>query len=265
MASVPGGELYYQLRGAGRPIVLLHAGFMDHRMWDEQFELLAGDFTTIRYDARGHGRSSAPVGDFSNFQDLHDLLAGLGVPRATLVGLSLGARTAVDFALTHPHMVEGLALAAPGVSGMRQTDPVLLEYAKAMAAAEKAGDAGMLVEWFLRSWVDGPGRTPAQVDQAMRARCQAMAAGTVAKLTRDRGRVLEVGAIGRLDELRAPTLVMVGDLDSSDIHQVADLLAAQVPGAAKVAVGGAGHMLNLERRDVFDRALLAFLDSAGTA
>jgi pimeloyl-ACP methyl ester carboxylesterase len=71
------------------------------------------------------------VGDFSHFQDLHDLFGGLGLPRATLVGLSLSARTAVDFALTHPRTVEALVRATPGVSGMRQTDPVLLEYAEA--------------------------------------------------------------------------------------------------------------------------------------
>lgn len=67
MASVRDGELYYQLRGAGRPIVALHAGLLDHRIWDEQFELLAGNVTTIRYDAGGHGCSSATVEDFSHF------------------------------------------------------------------------------------------------------------------------------------------------------------------------------------------------------
>jgi 3-oxoadipate enol-lactonase len=257
------GELFYQVEGAGRPVVLLHAGVLDHRMWDEQFEWLAADFTAVRYDARGHGRSSLPAGDFSHYQDLHDLLAGLGLPTATLVGLSLGSRTAVDFALAHPDMVEALVLAAPGVSGMPEADPVIGEYGGAMTEAARAGDVATFIEWFLRSWVDGPNRTPEQVDPEVRARCRAMAADTVTRLGPCRGEILELAAAGRLEELRGPVLVMVGDLDSSDIHWVADALLAQVPDATAVRFPGAGHMLNLERHEGFDRSLREFLDSTG--
>jgi 3-oxoadipate enol-lactonase len=90
-----------------------------------------------------------------------------------------------------------------------------------------------------------------------------MAADTVARLGPRRGEILELEAVGRLEELRGPVLVMVGDLDSSDIHWVADALLARVPDATAVRFPGVGHMLNLERREAFDQSLREFLDSTG--
>ncbi|MEV6682993.1 alpha/beta fold hydrolase [Streptomyces erythrochromogenes] len=93
-------------------------------MWNEQFLWLAGlGYRVIRYDARGHGRSSTVAGDYSHHGDLRALLTHLDVPCATLVGLSLGARTAIDTALAHPESVPALVLASPGVSGRPFADP----------------------------------------------------------------------------------------------------------------------------------------------
>jgi len=256
--AVPGGELYYEMQGSGPSIVLLHGGLLDTRMWDEQFGVLAKRFRVVRYDARGHGRSSRVDGDFSNYRDLYALMTGLGIAKATLVGLSLGGRTAIDFALVHPDMAEALVLVSPGISGWDFTkDRVLTENDAALDKAAMAKDLDLCVEWFQRSWTDGPTRKPADVDKAVRERVRAMARANIDR--NGRGRLEEVNAVPRLAEIRVPTLAVLGDLDMASIHDIVDLIAAKIPGARKVVIGGAAHMVNMEKPAEFNRVLLDFL------
>lgn len=118
--AVGGGTLYYEVRGSGPPVVLLHAGGLDLTMWDPQVGPVARAFRVIRYDARGHGRSSAPMGPHSTVEDLRALLDHLGVERANLVGISMGAGVALEFAISYPQRVSKLVLVStsgppPGV------------------------------------------------------------------------------------------------------------------------------------------------------
>lgn len=257
------GELSYEIRGEGSPVVLLHGGALNGRMWDGQLELLERHHTVVRYDARGHGRSSTPTRPFAHHEDLRHLLTGLGIPRASLVGLSLGARISIDFALTHPDLVDKLLLAAPGISGMTLRDPFVLGQLHQLADAAAAGDLARGAECTLRLWVDGPRRAPEETDRAVRELCRELIVDT---LTRHggagQGLMTELGAIDRIGELEARTLLLVGDLDSSDILGVADLVADAAPQARRLVVPGAAHMVNLEQPRAFDRILLRFLGGA---
>ena len=192
-------------------------------------------------------------------EDLLALLDALGVANAVLVGLSLGARTSLDFTLTHPGRVDGLVLAGPGMSGMTITDPFIRAEATRTMAALKAGDLPGFVDGFLRQWVDGPRRAPSEVDAGIRERCREMAMRTAVAHRRGDAEWIEAGAADRLSELRVPLVALLGDLDSVDIERVVDALAATVPGARKVPVPGAGHMVNLEQPAVFNRELLGKL------
>ncbi len=99
---VRNGELYYEVEGAGHPLVLIHAGVADHTMWDAQAPVFARRFRVIRYDTRGYGRSRTQDTEYSERQDLLDLLDHLGVPAAHVVGISRGGMIAIDFTLEHP-------------------------------------------------------------------------------------------------------------------------------------------------------------------
>ncbi|WP_245654225.1 alpha/beta fold hydrolase [Streptomyces violens] len=265
-APVAGGELYYEAAGSGPAVVLLHEGMLDLSMWDEQFGWLArSGYRVVRYDARGHGRSSVVDGDYAHHEDLRALLAHLGIARATLVGHSHGARVALDSALAYPDAVAALALAAPGISGRAFSDPFLLQHIREQVAAVSApGGVTLFIEHFLRMWVDGPHREPASVDPDLRERIRATAKATVRAHAEGMGRgtALEVGAAGRLAEIRVPTLVMDGDLDSTDISANAHAVALEVPGARRARIPAAGHMVNLENAARFDRELAEFLRGA---
>lgn len=259
------GELFYETAGSGPAVVLLHGGMLDQHMWDEQFTWLVNSgLRAIRYDARGHGLSSTVTGDFAHHDDLCALLDALDVPSAVLVGLSHGARVALDTALAHPGRVTALALASPGISGRAFTDPFVLAHIKEQVAAIGAPDgAERYVEHFLRIWVDGPHREPSAVHPGFRERMRASAEANV-EVHADgmgAGMPLEVGAADRLGEIRVPTVVFDGDLDSRDISANAHAMALTVPGARRVRIPGAAHMVNLENTPLFDHELHAFLSS----
>ncbi|PSL05293.1 pimeloyl-ACP methyl ester carboxylesterase [Haloactinopolyspora alba] len=257
------GELFFDENGAGQPLVLLHGASLDHRMWDGQVDaFVRAGYRVIRYDARGHGQSSTPVADYAPHDDLLALLKGLEISRACLVGLAHGARTAVDFALTHPDAVDMLVLASPGVSGMQLSDPAILTLLQHQAAAAQARDADAYVEYFLRAWVDGPHRSPEQVDDTVRQRCQRMAMDMLREHASASGTPRELGATERLAELVAPVLVLVGDLDSSDVHDVAARIEADAQVAASAVIPGTGHTLPMEQAAAFNAAVVTFLERA---
>jgi 3-oxoadipate enol-lactonase len=259
LVAVSNGELYYEVSGDGPAVVLLHGGFLDLRMWDAQVETFTRRHRVIRYDARGHGRSSTPAHAFCHYDDLRDLLVQLGVPRAALVGHALGARTAVDFTLAYPHAVEALVAASPGLSGTALEDPFVMQQVEAMRAATLAHDGAAVVEAFLRAWADGPRRAPQAFPAALRERLRGLAADNLAKYASARGKLRELGASGRLSELRVPLLAIAGELDATDVLRATDRLAAEVPGARKLLLRGVGHQASLEDGPAFERAVLEFL------
>ncbi|AUI58734.1 alpha/beta fold hydrolase [Amycolatopsis sp. BJA-103] len=258
---VENGELAYELRGEGDPVILLHGGMLDSRMWDAEMTALEGRYTAIRYDARGHGESSTPTERFKHYEDLRALMTALELPRASLVGLSGGGRIAADFALTYPDLVENLVLVATGLSAMTTKDPFVLEQNKKLEEAGARGDLPAAIECVLRMWVDGPRRAPADVDPEIRRRCQEMYTHTITR-HRGSGFILmdELRAIERVGELSPRTLTLVGDLDSSDILDIADQIEREAHDAREIVVPGVAHMVNLEKPAEFSRILLDFLD-----
>ncbi len=116
-----GAPLYYEVAGTGHPLLLIHAGVADSRMWDQQFQTFAQHYQVIRYDLRGFGQSSVPAGPFANHKDTFALLEHLGIKQAHVIGISFGGLVALDFTLAFPEKVTALVLGAPGVLLTRLT------------------------------------------------------------------------------------------------------------------------------------------------
>ncbi len=259
-AAVHGAQIYYETMGAGHPLVFVHAGIADSRMWDDQFAVFAEQYRVIRYDIRGFGKSAMPPGPSSTSGDLHGLLNVLGVAKAHVVGLSIGGGIAIDFTLQHPEMVSALVAVASGLGGTESSAEMQHADAAVDATRERDGiDAA--VEAENRLWVDGPKRRPEQVNPSVRARVAEMngALYRLPEVDAPRER-LAPPAAGRLGEIHVPTLVIVGDGDVSDVIETADMLARGIAGAQKIVVPGVAHMVNMEVPDAFNRAVLDFLD-----
>src|SRR6266404_2693248 len=123
--DVGGSKIYYETRGSGPAIVLLHDGLLSSVTWDEVWEPLATKHQVIRYDRRGYGRSELPARSYSPTDDLRKLLTYLRVQHAVIVGSSSGGALAIDFAIAHPETVAGLFLIGPVLHGIEFSEQFL--------------------------------------------------------------------------------------------------------------------------------------------
>jgi 3-oxoadipate enol-lactonase len=255
-APVSGGRLWYEVAGSGPAVVLVHAGLWDGRIWDDQMEPFAERHRVVRYDLRGFGRSDRFDRPFSERQDLVELMDRLEIERATLVGASVGGALAIDFAIEHPERVDALVLVAPGLSGDDTPDPEeVMPTFERMGQAVERGDLEGAVDAELEVWA--PLRTDPQVD----ARIRAIAQDNRHELTLDwkLDRRLEPPAAGRLGEIRARTLLIIGDSDLSVMDVIADKIVGGISGARKAVIAGADHLPNMRRPEEFNRLVLEFL------
>jgi pimeloyl-ACP methyl ester carboxylesterase len=246
--------LFYEVSGAGEPIVLIHAFSVDRRMWMPQITVLEGRYRVVRYDLRGHGRSEGPSAPYSPHEDLRSVLDTLFINKATLIGLSAGATIATDFAIAYPDRVARIVLASPGLNGHVPSTP--LTWTQPVFKAAGSGDA----EGAARLWAETP---------IMALRRDLTAATTVRELVMSNARLwtyktnpaqpLTPPAIGRLSEVKCPTLVILGEQDLPHIKDIAGLLVKGIAGARLVTIPLAAHMVNLDARDAFNQAVDKFL------
>lgn len=262
-ADVNGAHLYYEVAGSGPPLVLLHARIADSRMWDANWQLLTEQYTVLRYDLRGHGKSVMPAGPFSHVADLAELLRVLHIEQVSLIGVSMGGEIAIDFTLEHPSNVAALIPVSCAPSGYQGSPDLEPRWAAIFTALEQ-GDFAGAVELELQLWVDGPRRTPNQVNPIVRERVREMDTAYWLALAEYRGQAQPLPpmvppASTRLDTISAPTLIVVGDADIPDMLASAELLATAIPTAEKMVVPNAGHMLTMEQPEVFNQTVHQFL------
>ncbi|MFE0632532.1 alpha/beta fold hydrolase [Streptomyces sp. NPDC058864] len=251
------GRLSCTVTGDGPPVVLVHAGVADHRMWDGAVPGLAEHHTVIRYDMRGFGQSPPPTGPFSEHDDLRRVLDHFGLDRARVVGASFGGRVALDFALAHPGRVHSLAVFSPPWPGY-DWSPQMIAYDEAETEALAAGDHEAAVRVNLDMWLRGPARgwdeVPAGAADRLRGPLRTALTHQGAVEAYSRGR-----ADGDVAALSVPTLVGVGLLDVPDFQDIARRYAATIPGAALVEFPAAAHLVAFEAPADVTAALLPFL------
>lgn len=258
VAELRGARFHYEMAGTGPPVVLIHAGIADSRMWDGQFAPLSQRFTVIRYDMRGYGRTPPTEGQFSHRNDLAALLRHLEIDRAALVGCSLGSRTALDFALEYPDAVDRLVLTSPAISGFHFNGPRPPQ-AEALDAAEEAGDLALVNELEMQIWIDGPYRSPDDVDPGLRAMVAEMNAIALANEGIGEEMPPDRPAAQRTGEVNAPVLVIHGGVDTPRTLAAADFLADKLPDVQRVVMSGLTHLPNMERPEKFNRLVGDFL------
>src|SRR3972149_5148331 len=101
-------ELAYEEAGSGPPLLLIHAGIADRRMWDDTQGAFADRYRVIRPDLRGYGETPLPDGTYAHWRDAAALLRALDAAPAHVVGVSNGGSAALDLALEAPELVDRL-------------------------------------------------------------------------------------------------------------------------------------------------------------
>jgi pimeloyl-ACP methyl ester carboxylesterase len=259
-----GARLHYEVEGSGEPVLLIHAGIANLRMWDDQATALRDRYRVIRYDTRGYGETVTQKVPFSNRADAAAVLDHLGEPSAHVVGLSRGGMIALDFAIERPERVRSLVVAAGGIGGYQSPDELPDETFEEPDRLAEARDWEALSDWETRFWVDGPSQPPDRVDPQVRSKVHDWILATYrAEKEEGEPQPLDPPAVGRLAELRAPLMVVLGTLDDPGTQDACRHLARSVPGARLEVFDGAAHMLNLEQPERFTALLRDFLGSVG--
>lgn len=264
MLDVPDGAISYTRAGAGdHPVVLLHAGYVDSRMWSRDVAHLAKRGLVVAPDARAHGASSNPTTPFRQCDDIAALIRELDSGPAILVGVSMGAGAAIDTALEHPSLVRAAVISGAGTNEPYFTDPIALSLLRRQQEAVAAMDADA---WLAATcaWLPGPRRTLDAVDPQVRALVQQMHVDFVRDHVRADLVAPQVVADSwrRLQEVEVPVLGIVGDLDFSDHRTMCERAVSSVrDGRGVVHIPSAAHFPNLDAPADWEAAVDQFLDS----
>ena len=236
-------------------MVLIHGYGLDRRLWDAQVGVWSGRYDMLRFDCRGFGESSGPLQDgFRYVDDLGALLDRLGIERATFVGLSMGGQIAMETALLHPERVERLVLVDPFLADFDFSPDWHGMWRELAYQAHNQGIEAAKETWCEAMLFSLEGRHP----QAARA-LRVMMTGWSGWHLAHPQHFPYVRLTPRLSEIRAPALVLVGELDLPDFQAIAKLLERRLPVARRIEVPGVGHQPNLEDPEQFHALVDSFL------
>jgi 3-oxoadipate enol-lactonase len=252
-----GIDIHYDIAGNGPWVTLSHSLACNLRMWGDQMAALTQKYKVLRFDTRGHGLSSAPPGDYTLEQmadDVKGLFDALGITRTHWVGLSMGGMIGQTFALKYPGVFESLVLAD---TTSRRPPNAEQMWGERVAIARTKGMAGVL-ESTLARWFTEPYRKARQDvmarigEQILSTPVDGFSGACVA--------ISKVNTLDRLKEIQCPVFIIVGEEDHGTPPEMARAIHENLPGSQLLIIKSAAHLSNVEQADVFNHAVMAFLD-----
>jgi pimeloyl-ACP methyl ester carboxylesterase len=214
----------------------------------------------ITFDARGHGRSDNATRPFRHTDDLADLLRHLGLRQVVLVGVSMGAMTALDTALEHPELVRALVISGRGIGDWDRTDPWAAELNAAQWGALAGGDLDGWADGFVR-WIAGPDRSLDEIAPELVAHVREMGVRTILKHSADEPdhSVPVADVDSRAKELSLPILAIDGAADVPGFLATVTALLDAVPNGRRVGLDGVGHYITMEAPEEVTRLIADFV------
>lgn len=261
--DVTGGKLHFKASGQGDSLVLIHAGYMDSRMWEAEVKYLSPKYTVLTYDVRGFGKSSTPEGEYSDFKDLKSLLAFEGVGKAIIIGMSNGGRIALDFAVEFPDMLRALVLVNSGVRGVSlegsdedlwgDMEGIEKRYNELASQKKYREAAAVDVDYWSH-------RLSAQDREKVLDIAQDNTSGPDSPIEKYQ-KSPEPPAFARLDKINVPVLIMKSGDDKKGMQQVGEKLHQAMKSSRLEIIEEADHLPNISQPKRFREALEDFLKS----
>lgn len=255
--------LYYEAHGTGAPLVLIAGLGADGSNWSGVIARLPKEYQIITIDNRGAGRSGIPEKAYTAAtmaEDVLRLLDHLEVSKAHVLGHSLGGYIAQEFAIRYPGRVDRLVLSSTAAVSSDRNNELFLKFYRDL---EEGGDPeAWLREWT--RWLFSPSSlaresfVTALIKRGLRNRCKQQLPGFKGQIDA----VASFDARGRLDRVRARTLVLAGGEDVLIPPGEAEALAEKIPGSMFKCVPGAAHSIHVEEREVFVKTVHEFLTAS---
>ena len=259
------GKIYYEEKGEGEPLILLHGHSLDTRMWDLQFDEFARHYRTIRMDFRGYGRSSKQTETFQ-FTHLDDLLAVmdyLKIEKAHIVGLSMGSFVAGDMVAMAPERMLSCVMASGGIRSVQGPSEPMGAEESARRDKEIAELKAKGIDVYKREWLETLISEGGSRREEMRGPLWQMINDWDAwqPLHKEVRMFWAREAWKRLEEIcpSVPTLMLRGD-SKGEGKPYSPKELKYLPNGTALLLPDCGHMMNMEQPETFNRAVLQFLD-----
>ena len=247
----------YELAGEGPCLVLIHGAGDNLNMWYNQVPVFSQRYQVLTYDVRGFGQTQSPEGEYSMAlfaEDLYQLLHGLKIDDAFLLGYSMGGRIALELAIQYAKVVKALVLANSGVGGPRP--PQAVERFRAMLELLQKGDVATIAE-EMTTGAFSPGfkgKNPQAFERYKAVKLEV----DPQSFTRAMMALAADIRIPDLGQIRCPTLIICGENDSYMTPDVAQLMQQAIRGS-ELRVMPTGHAAAIEAPESFNAAVLEFL------
>lgn len=260
-----GVRLYYEEAGSGTPVVFVHEFAGDYRSYETQLRYFARRYRCVAFNARGYPPSDVPE-DFHRYSqerardDIRDVMQGLGIEKAHVVGISMGGFAVLHFGFAYPERASSLVVAGCGYGAQPDKRRQFAEEsARTAAAIESRGMAEVS-----KTYGAGPTRVQLQ-NKDPRGYTEFLAQlgehSTRGAANTQRGvqalRPSLYDLTEQMKKLEVPTLIATGDEDDPCLEPGL-LMKRTIPAAALIVFPNTGHALNLEEPDLFNRTLADF-------
>ncbi|KRR16334.1 alpha/beta fold hydrolase [Bradyrhizobium retamae] len=266
--SANGTELSYVEVGQGEPVIFVHGGLQDYRMWLAHLPKFADRYRAIAYSRRNHFPNEASADGVpdgaadAHGEDLAAFIRALGLSKVRVVAHSSGAHTALFFTAAHPEMVIGLALNEPPAAGILAGIPdasdMLKDWNNGMVPAREAlktGEVKSGIPLFVNA-VGGPGAYDRRSDADKRMNLDNVASHQADATTK---RPRPVFTCDMAKSINAPTLLSNGERSPKFFHRIVDQLHTCLPNRERIVIAGSSHTVPSESPDAYDQAVLRFL------
>lgn len=260
--NVEGGKLFYEIAGEGDWIVLLHDGIVHREVWDKQFPVYAKKYRVVRYDRRGYGKSTFPTAPFSHIEDLNQLFLQLKINNAIVFGISGGGQLAIDFTLKYPEKVNTLILAGAVVSGYGVTNHTITRGGRLNSILDVLTDPQRFLKYFGK---EDPYEINPKNLKAKEKFIQLLKENPNDINFQRETFVIppERPALNHLSEIKAPTLILVGEYDMPDIQANGGVIEVGIPNAKRDIIYNSGHLIPFDQPEAFNEAVFKFLNGEG--
>ena len=255
-------KVHIKTTGKGVPIIFVHGGYLDLEMWDPQVEEFRKTNHIIRFSDLGHGKTVGSKSSIAGYEIINELTILYPNEKFVLVGLSWGSMLCVDFALNYPHKVEKLVLVSPGLNGWAYfKDSLALKNYKSRQNAIANSDTLKAAKLFHRNWVIGPKRQGYELDKSFYSESLDMIFRNMRNHWLEEWSSLDtIVARTRLESIKSPTYIIVGQYDAEDILLIAEEYHQRIENSKKIKMGNVAHLLNMENPIRFNEILKEILN-----
>jgi pimeloyl-ACP methyl ester carboxylesterase len=253
------GRLYYKEKGAGETVVLISGGaFAAMGQWDNTFNYLSKYYHVISYDPAGVGKSESPSASYTNTDDLKILCDSLKIRNAVFIGLSFSGAIVLEFSIKYPAYVKALVLAGPLVRGFAPSPEMKIRFDEFASATEKGPDTLLPTLYKDKYFIPS-----ASANKKLWNRFQKLLKENYRSIDGSFEVLMTPPAAERLKEIQKPVLILTGEKDHPDLHRRAKFLESEIKSSKAKIIKNAGHLINLEAPDEFNKLAREFIQNSG--